>query len=129
MAKKAGGRASSDKDEAEVKLYVAGVIEVPKAAPYDKNGDADGQSHNMSGLFCPPDADWCLMVSDELRGFHRLKVDRSGKRPKVSHDAALQLILPSVEFLDQHGLEQKHLKELDLEGIADVGDDVIFVGS
>jgi hypothetical protein len=129
MAKKAGGTASSGKDKAQVKLDVAGVIKVPKAPPYDKDDDAELQSHNMSGLFCPPDADWCLMVADELRGFHRLKVDRSGKRPKVSHDAALQLSLPSADFLDKHGLEQKHLKEFDLEGIAEVGDDVIFVGS
>ena len=129
MAKKAGGKASSGKDEAQVKLYVAGVIEVPKAPPYDKDGDAELQSHNMSGLFCPPDADWCLMVADELRGFHRLKVDRSNNRPKIGHDAALQLILPSDDFLDKHGLDQKHLKEFDLEGIADIGDDVIFVGS
>jgi hypothetical protein len=129
VAKNAGDKASSDKDEAEVKLYVAGVIEVPKAPPYDTDGDADDQSHNMSGLFCPPDADWCLTVADELRGFHRLKVDRSGERPKVSHDAALELVLPTAGFLDEHGLDQKHLKEFDLEAIADVGDDVIFVGS
>src|SRR4051794_9176812 len=129
VAKKAGGKASSSKAGAEVKLYVAGVIDVPKAPPYEKDGDAEDQSHNMSGLFCPPDADWCLMVADELRGFHRLKVDRSGKRPKVSHDGALRLILPSADFLDKHGLDQKQVKEFDLEGIADVGDNVIFVGS
>ena len=129
MTKNADEKPSSGKDQAGKRLYVAGVIEVPKAPPYDKDDDAGLQSHNMSGLFCPPDADWCLMVADELRGVHRLKVDRDGKRPKVSYDAALQLVLPSAVFLDEHGLDEKHLKELDLEGVADVGDDVIFVGS
>ena len=89
---------------ASPELAVVGTIEVAKVPPYDKPKKNFGQSHNMSGLFCPG-ADWCVMVSDELKGIHRLKVDRSGDLPAVSYDVALSLEPPSPKFLrrPRHG--------------------------
>jgi hypothetical protein len=97
MARKSrsSGKSSAPRAAPQCELLVAGTIQVPKLAPFARD-DADfGQSHNMSGLFCPPGADWGLVVADELQGFHRLRIDRSGEWPKVSHDTALRLELPS----------------------------------
>jgi hypothetical protein len=107
---------------------VVGTIDVAKVPPYDKPKKNFGQSHNMSGLFCPG-PDWCVMVSDELKGIHRLKVDRSGDLPAVSYDVALTLDPPSPAFLGGHGMAGNEMKELDLEAIASAGNKVIFVGS
>ena len=51
----------------------------------------------MSGIFCP-EADWCLVVSDELKGLHRLKVDRTGELPQLSYDTALTFDPPGQDF-------------------------------
>jgi hypothetical protein len=137
MARRSRSRAKTSTDLAvpECKLLVAGTIRVPKQPPFAED-DADfEQSHNMSGLFCPNAAGWGLMVADELQGFHRLRVDRNGKTPKVLHDAALTLELPSQDFLRSRRLTSDDLQELDLEGIAAVGGKgplsgkVIFIGS
>lgn len=109
-------------------LPEVGKIEVPRVSPYDDEEDNFDQSHNLSGLFCPA-AGWCVTVSDEKRGFHRLKVarDQNGV-PAVSHDAILSLGKPSDEFLQSHGLTGS-MKEFDLEAIAAAGDHVYFLGS
>ena len=110
------------------KLTEVGTIEVPKAPPYEKEDDAFKQSRNMSGLLCP-EPDWCLMVADEKRGFHRLKVTRAADgTPSISHDAVLDLGEPSKQFAEAHGLKGK-LKEYDLEAVASIGGKVYFVGS
>jgi hypothetical protein len=107
---------------------VVGTIKVTKIPPYDKPKKSFEQSHNMSGMFCP-DAKWCLVVSDELKGLHRLKVNRSGDLPVVSYDAALTLDAPSQQFLASHGMAKAEFKELDLEAVASTADKVIFIGS
>jgi hypothetical protein len=100
----------------EASLDEVGTIKVPKEKPYKDAEDNFDQSHNMSGLFC--ETDWCLMVSDEKLGLHRLKIKRDHDgNPKVSHASIFALDLPS------------DVKELDLEAIAAKDDKVIFVGS
>jgi hypothetical protein len=72
----------------------------------------------MSGLFCPA-ADWCLMVSDELRGIHRLSISRdANNNPSVRFEKALEFVPAAGDF-----------KEYDLEAIAHAGDAVFFFGS
>ena len=109
-------------------LGIVGTIDVAKVPPYEKPKKNFEQSHNMSGMFCS-EPDLCLVVSDELKGLHRLHVDRSGSLPVVSYDAALFLDPPSPEFLADHGMADAEFKELDLEAIASAGDKVIFIGS
>lgn len=104
-----------------------GKIDVPNIGPYNSERKRFKQSHNMSGLFCPA-SDWCLVVSDEKRGFHRLKVSRDhDNMPGVSHGSIFDLELPSAEFLEKHAIVE--VEELDLEAIANKGDVVFFVGS
>jgi len=109
-------------------LAVVGTIDVAKVGAFKKPKKSFEQSHNMSGMFCP-DADWCLVVSDELQGLHRLKVDRTGELPLLSYDTALTFDPPGQEFLTGHGMAGTDFEELDLEAIASDGDSVIFLGS
>ncbi len=103
-----------------------GTIKVAEEA-YGDEEDRFDQSHNMSGLLCPA-ADWCLLVSDELRGVHRLKVERNADNlPNVRYDAAIDLGEPSEAFQASHGLTG--LDELDLEAIASDGNMAYFIGS
>jgi hypothetical protein len=112
-----------------VDLVTAGKIAVARIAPYEDDKSNFDQSHNMSGIACPGQGDWCLMVADELKGLHRFKVDRQGRAPKVSYDRALRLAPPPDAFLKRHGFRKKDLDELDLEAIAEAGDKMILVGS
>lgn len=107
-------------------LASAGAIAVTQVAPYDTPKKARKQGRNMSGLLCPA-ADWCLLVSDELLGMHRLKVDRSAGRPTVSYDVAVALEPPPPELLASVGVGA--LEELDLEAVAADGSQAIFIGS
>lgn len=108
-------------------LVAVGTVEIARLPPYENAEVNFNQSHNLSGIFCPG-PDWCVVVSDELKGFHRLSVNRHGELPAVSHDAALSLVLPPSDFLDARGIAADP-KELDLEAIANTNDKVIFVGS
>jgi hypothetical protein len=109
-----------------IELAPAGSIDVTPAAPHDTAKKAKKQARNMSGLLCPA-ADWCLLVSDELLGMHRLRVDRSADVPKLSYDKALTLSQPPAELLATLGIGE--LEELDLEALAGSADKVIFIGS
>lgn len=109
-------------------LRIVGTIDVARVGAFERPKKSFEQSHNMSGIFCP-EADWCLVVSDELKGLHRLKVDRTGELPLLSYDTALTFDPPAQEFLTNHGMAGADFKELDLEAIAGDSDNVIFLGS
>ncbi|MEQ1953877.1 DUF3616 domain-containing protein [Mesorhizobium yinganensis] len=114
-----------------VELKEVCIITVPNDPPYHDGNDAIEQSHNMSGLIFL-DPDWCVMVADEKRGVHRLRVVRDAKGiPHFLYDAALDLVLPSETFLQNHGIGVEDIDklELDLEAVARNGDDILFVGS
>src|SRR5262245_40212006 len=100
-------------------LDSVGTIKVKETAIYDSNKKRLKQSRNMSGLLCPA-SDWCLLVSDEKIGIHRLKVDREGGAPTVSYDTAISLQKPKQELLD--ALHVEDFDEVDLEAVAGVGD-------
>jgi hypothetical protein len=103
-----------------------GRIDVP-STKNSKDEDKD-QEVNISALFCPA-PDWCVLVSDELRGFHRLKVSRDqNNMPNVSHEVALEFDLPDKEFLKSHGINGG-IQELDLEAIAATPERAYFFGS
>jgi hypothetical protein len=119
----------SGRGKSRAELSIAGVITVPKEPPYDVGDHAFDQSHNMSGLFCPPGAKWCLMVADELSGLHRFTVRRNGKRPEVVYEAGLDLGLPPDALLTRQKIDKTQKIELDLEAIANDGNQVVFVGS
>ncbi|MBS3648432.1 DUF3616 domain-containing protein [Pseudaminobacter sp. 19-2017] len=110
-------------------LKEVGTIVLPHdSATYDSKKKRFEQSHNLSGMFCPA-PDWCIVVSDERRGIHRLNVTRGAEsRPQVTFGTSLKLEWPSKKFLKAHGLDDKP-RELDLEAIASTGDTLLFLGS
>ena len=108
-------------------VEVGNVILPPDSPIYDTDKKRREQSGNLSGLFCPA-ADWCVVVSDEKRGLHRLDVARGSDKPVVSYAAGLKLEWPSEEFFGAHGIDEKP-KELDLEAVASTDDTVFFIGS
>lgn len=109
-------------------LPSAGEFAVPREAPYDGRKANFAQRHNLSGLFCPA-ADWCVAVTDELHGVHRLTVARDAAGlPTLSHDASMDIGEPPADVQAKLGLSGS-LKEFDLEAVAGNAETVLLVGS